>query len=87
MLVGRPVIGNGRPEIFRPIQGEDSPVCQASSEEEVFQWLIRLLPDRELRAEIGRTSREFVIRHFNIEDEAKAFAQALEQAISLSHVR
>jgi glycosyltransferase involved in cell wall biosynthesis len=87
MLVGRPVIGNGRPEIFRPIHGEDSPVCQASSEEEVFQWLYKLLPDRELRAEIGRKSREFVIRHFNIEDEAAAFAQALEQAISRPHVR
>lgn len=84
MLVGRPVIGNGRPEIFRPIHGEDSPVCQASSEAEVFDWLCKLLPDRNLRAEIGRKSREFVIKHFNIKDEAKAFSDALIQA---SHVR
>lgn len=86
MLVGRPVIGNGRPEIFEKIHGEKSPVCQASSEEEVFQWLMKLLPDRNLRIEIGKASRAFVIRHFSLKAEAGVFAQALEQAIHQSHV-
>lgn len=86
MLVGRPVIGNGRPEIFEKIHGEKSPVCQASSEEEVFQWLLALLPDRNRREEIGRASRAFVMRHFSLKDEALAFAQALQQAINPPHV-
>jgi glycosyltransferase involved in cell wall biosynthesis len=84
MLIGRPVIGNGRPEIFRPIHGEDSPVCQATSPNEVSDWMDVLLSDRALREERGRKSREFVIRHFDIKNEAFAFAQALEDAIKKS---
>jgi glycosyltransferase involved in cell wall biosynthesis len=84
MLIGRPVIGNGRPEIFRPIHGEDSPVCQAKSPEEVSEWLEILLSDKSLREERGRKSREFVIRHFNIKDEALAFAETLENAVKIS---
>jgi glycosyltransferase involved in cell wall biosynthesis len=60
MATGRPVIGNGRPEIPEYPLGRDSPVCQASNEGEVAAQLERLVFDPEERLRIGNLSREYV---------------------------
>lgn len=67
MLTGRPVIANGRPEVFEKLFNEKSPVCQASNEQEVANWLIRLYTERHLLKEIGLASRNYVLKHYSIE--------------------
>jgi glycosyltransferase involved in cell wall biosynthesis len=70
MAVGRPVVANGRPELFEPLLGEPSPICQATTPEEIAGQLDRLgSPD--VRTEVGRRSREWVIRHFSPERAAE----------------
>lgn len=66
MLVGRPVIANERPEIFRRITGSPSPVCQASTPEEVCEWLVTLYDDRSKIRRIGLESRAYVEKHYDI---------------------
>lgn len=74
MLTGRPVIANGRPEIFDAITNESSPVCQATTEAEVESWLTKLYNDRNLVKEIGLASRAYVLRHYNLENAVDYFA-------------
>ena len=71
LATGRPVIANGRPEIFQPLIGEPSPIYQAKTPEEVCQHLIRLEASPDLRAEIGRAGRSYVERHFSSDSVAR----------------
>jgi len=64
MAMGRPVLANGRPEIFEPTIGEPSPICQAANPEEVFRQLVRLF-DPGVRDSVGKQSRKYVERHFS----------------------
>ena len=77
MLTGRPLIANGRPDVFRKITGEASPVCQAKTEREVADWLWKLYSDRALVKQIGEASRKYVLRYYNIEDTVDNFIKFL----------
>lgn len=74
MLTGRPLIANGRPEVFEKITNEVSPVCQAKTEAEVAQWLTTLYHNRNLITSIGIASREYVLRHYNLDNTVDYFA-------------
>jgi glycosyltransferase involved in cell wall biosynthesis len=78
MALGRPLIANGRPEIFRQEVGEDSPICQASTAEEVCNQLEKLR-DPAVREEIGRVSRNYVVRNFSSDNAAKVCVESLNQ--------
>jgi hypothetical protein len=67
MAMGRPVIANGRPEIFEPLTGEKSPVCQATTPEEVCFWLKKLYFDRNEINRIGRESKIYTEKYYSIE--------------------
>lgn len=67
MLIGRPVIANGRPEVFTKHYGEPLPVCQASNSNEVCMWLEKLVPDYTLRVSIGKNAREVLLKNFDID--------------------
>lgn len=67
ILIGRPVIANGRPEVFTKHYKEPLPVCQASTPDEVYDWLMRLVPDYEMRVDIGNNAREILLNNFNID--------------------
>lgn len=71
LATGRPVIANGRPEVFRPLIGEPSPICQAKTPEEVGQHLLRLQASPNQRAEIGMAGRHYVERHFSSDSVAR----------------
>lgn len=64
MASERPVIANGRPDIFEPLLGEPSPICQATDPEQVCEHLERLSQDAGYRRAVGMKSREWVERHF-----------------------
>ena len=65
MAVGRPLIANGRPEFLDPIAGEPSPICQATTPQEVCAQLERLTSNRELLQRTADASRDYVQRHFS----------------------
>lgn len=67
MLTGRPLIANARPEIFEQLTGEKSPVCQATSAEEVCTWLTKLYSDRHLVNQIGLQSQAYVLNHYDLQ--------------------
>ncbi|MBK8495628.1 MAG: hypothetical protein IPL50_11800 [Chitinophagaceae bacterium] len=54
MSLGRPVIANGRPEVFDPLTGEKSPVCNATTAKEVSDWLSLLYHNENKKIEIGK---------------------------------
>jgi len=77
MLIGRPLIANGRPEIFEKLTNEKSPICQATNEEEVETWLTKLYVNRSLVKEIGKASSEYVRRHHSVERPVDLFLELL----------
>ncbi len=82
MLHGRPLIGNARPEIFDIITGEKTPVCHATTPEEVCEWLYQLSSSPDLKKNIGEQSRQYVLKHFDIIDETKYFKALLEKKVT-----
>ncbi len=81
MLMGRPVIGNGRPEIMQRFTGAVSPICQATTPEEVCSWLARLVPDKGLRRTTGLASRAFVLAHLDLRHEARFIDEHLRTEV------
>jgi glycosyltransferase involved in cell wall biosynthesis len=74
MAMGRPIIANGRPEIFEPLTGEKSPVCQATNSEEVCFWLKKLYFDRKEINRIGLESRTYIEKYYSIENTINFFS-------------
>lgn len=64
MATGRPLLANGRPEVIGTFLGEPSPICQATSPEEVSLQLF-LLSDPVFRTSTGQKSRNYVERNFS----------------------
>ena len=60
-------VKNQNPVIYEKLFKEKSPVCQASTEEEVESWLTKLYIERHLVKEIGIASRNYVLKHYSIE--------------------
>jgi glycosyltransferase involved in cell wall biosynthesis len=71
LAIGRPLIANGRPEIFSRIISSSSPICQAASPREVFKQLERLVPDAAERERVGLESRRYVEAHFSADAAAR----------------
>lgn len=80
MAMGRPVIANGSPEAFSMALGVAPPVCHATSAEEVRDQLLRLAADRDLRASIGKQSRQYVEKYWTLERAAKIIIEKLSHA-------
>ncbi len=66
MLTGRPLIANGRGDIYEKYLGEKFPVCQAKNDDDVCEWLTRIYCNRKLVKEIGFASHNYVVKHFDI---------------------
>jgi glycosyltransferase involved in cell wall biosynthesis len=79
MLIGRPLIANGRPEIIENITKEKSPICQAQTEDEVASWLTLLYTNRDLVKEIGLNSREYVLKHYDLRNTVNFFTNFFEK--------
>lgn len=77
MAAGRPVIANARPEIMDRVFGVRSPICQASTPEEVCAQLELLVPDAAEREKAGLESRRFAEAHFSPEHAARMCLERL----------
>lgn len=73
MALGRPLIANMRKEIIEKHTNEALPMCNATTPDEVAQWLHKLVSNDELRHQIGATSSVYAKKHFDIRSEAKYF--------------
>jgi glycosyltransferase involved in cell wall biosynthesis len=87
MATGRPVIANGRPEIFEAALGEPSPVCQAKTPDEVADQLARLGDDPQLRAEVGHQGRAYVSKHFAVDVAATRLLEHAQRALAATRSR
>lgn len=65
MSIGRPLIANARVKIFDDLLKQKTEICNATSAEDVFTWLEKLILDKEYCIKKGKASREFVLRHFS----------------------
>jgi glycosyltransferase involved in cell wall biosynthesis len=65
LAAGRPLIANARAEVIAPVLGAPSPICQASSAEEVCEQLHRLVSSAEERVRLGIVGREYVEKYFS----------------------
>lgn len=81
MLLGRPLIGNARPEIFEPLLNEPTPICHALSAADVCNWLQKLTADRALCQNVGIKSRAYVLKHFDIKNESLYFKNFIEEKL------
>jgi glycosyltransferase involved in cell wall biosynthesis len=71
MATGRPLIANGRPEIFDAMIGAPSPICQARTPDEVCAQLEKLVFNAQIMEEVGKSSREYVSQFFSSEAAAE----------------
>lgn len=65
MATGRPVIANGRPEIFEQILKTSSPICQARTPLEVSEQVKYLHKNPHERERIGIESRKYAEEYFS----------------------
>jgi glycosyltransferase involved in cell wall biosynthesis len=79
MATGRPLIANGRPEIFTALVGEISPICQATTAEEICTQLKYLADSLETRIEVGLASRTYVEKHFSTDSAAARLTAKIAQ--------
>ena len=82
MLMGRPLIGNARPEVFEPLLNEPTPVCHVLTAEDICNWLQKLTTDKALLHSIGLRSREYVLKHFDVRDETLFFKKFIEEKLA-----
>lgn len=75
MAMGRPLIANGRPDVFTQLTGETSPVCQATTPEEVCFWLKKLYENRDEVKRIGLASRDYIQKHYSLHKTTDFFLQ------------
>lgn len=79
MAIGRPLIANGRPEIWQKVLGKHAPVCQASRPEDVAKQL-HFLYERKNREHIGFESRKYVESYFSSDSAARICMDVLKNA-------
>lgn len=79
MLTGRPLIANGRGDLYEKYLGERIPVCQANNEEDVCEWLTKIYLNRNLVKEIGERSRDFVSRHYSMHHNIDFYIREMEK--------
>ena len=83
MAVGRPMISNAIPHIINPITGVETEICHAQTEEDVCEWLKKLVLDKDFRIKKGIASREYIKQYFDLKIEADFFYQFVLKELNL----
>ncbi len=81
MATGRPVIGNGHPELMQQAMGVSMPICQARTPGEVSAQLKRLVPDAAERRRIGLASRAYIEKYCSTDSAARLCLEILARSI------
>ena len=80
MSCGRPVLSSYRPEVHDWCFSSPPPLVRCLEEEEIFDALFRLAGSKKEREEIGRASREWVLRHHSKIRIKETLLTAIEEA-------
>jgi glycosyltransferase involved in cell wall biosynthesis len=83
MAAGRPVIANGRPDLYVPLPMGLPPVAQAATPEEVA-WQLARLSDPSRRERLAAQGRRFVETHLSVDGAARHVEAVLEAAVRSS---
>lgn len=78
MLTGRPLIACSRSDIYEKYVGEKMPVCEAINEDQVSEWLTKIYSNRNLAEELGLASRNYVLKHYDINHNMKFYIKEIE---------
>jgi glycosyltransferase involved in cell wall biosynthesis len=81
LALGRPVIANVKPEVFRKYLNAEIPILQAASEEELAAHLEALANDRALRERLAQAGRQFAETYFNPHVAARDVIATLSAAL------
>lgn len=81
MAMGRPVIANAKPEIFRKYLRAEIPILQAASEEDLAAHLEALANDGALRERLAVEGRKFAEAHFSPHAAARDVITTLGSAL------
>ena len=82
MAMGKPVIANAHPEIWKRHLGREWPICHATTAEEVCSHLNALTSDPRARSLVGEKSRTFVRQYFSPRANARQCLKRLTRALS-----
>lgn len=73
MACGKPVITSFNHQIHTWCFTEMPPVCSASNEVEVYNWLVNLISDPQSRQEYGRRGRQWIEKYNSWEQVASSY--------------
>jgi len=62
MACGKPVLMYYKKEYILRAFGEEPPILNSFSEEEIFQNMVHLGSDKNIREEIGKKGREWIMK-------------------------
>ncbi len=79
MSCGKPLLANGRPEVWYGTWPEPPPICHATTAEEVADQLERLVPNRAERRRVGKESRIFAQKYWSPAANAEICLQKLTE--------
>ena len=83
MALGRPMISNAATKIINRVTGVETEICHAETEEDVQQWLEKLVPDKEFRIRKGIASREYIEKYFDLKIETDFFKRFIQKEFQL----
>jgi glycosyltransferase involved in cell wall biosynthesis len=66
LYMGRPLIANARPDVFKRQWGDNTPILQATTEDEIFDHLIRC-EDLDFRERVAADGHRFAVEHLEAE--------------------
>lgn len=85
LALGRPVIANAKPEVFRRSLGAEVPILQAESDEEIAKHLEALARNRVMREQLSHEARKFAEAFFNPHTAARDVIATLNSARESKH--
>ena len=81
MSCGKPVLMFYKKEFILRAFGEEPPILNSFSEEDIFSNLMKLAKDMDFRKEIGRKSRDWIIKTHSPKVVAKKHLEILQSSI------
>ena len=81
MATGRPLIANGRPDILNREVSVPTPICQATTPDDVCAQLIRLVENPRERENVGLQSRDYVNKYYSAQRRAEQCQEKLREFV------
>jgi len=74
MACGKPLIQYSDKKLYEKFYSEPPPILDARNEEQVYDRLSSLYENHDLASNVGNQSREWLVKHHNIQNLIKKYA-------------